>query len=243
MSRRRRAGARSGPARRIGTLPGVLRRLLRRRGLARRAAVPGVAATTLLALLWHGSWREDRDPVVPRELPVVTTTTPAEPAATTAPEPRWEVDPPRPVRVNVPKVGIDAEVIDLWLNPDGTLQVPSDFAQTGWWAGGAGVGEAGPAVIVGHVDSWRGPAVFFRLGELEPGDEVHVLREDGSVRTFVAYAKERVPKDQFPTDRVYGPTEVPELRLVTCGGDFDRSRRSYEDNVIVYLRIAEASRS
>lgn len=172
------------------------------------------------------------------------TTSTEDTAPETAPapeaEPAWETDAPDPATVTIPSIDVEAPVIDLWLNPDDTLQTPKDFSETGWWAGGSGVGEAGPALIAGHVDSFRGPAVFFRLDELDVGDEAHVTRDDGTTATFVVYDKQRVDKDQFPTDRVYGDTEVPELRLVTCGGAFDSSERSYEDNVIVYLKIAGA---
>jgi sortase (surface protein transpeptidase) len=115
----------------------------------------------------------------------------------------------------------------------GVLKSPVDYARPGWYAGGIAPGEVGPAVIAGHVDSARGPAVFYRLRDLKPGDVVEVARGDQWVK-FRVVASERHPKDQFPTDRVYRPTPVPELRLITCGGTFDRNRRSYEDNIVVY---------
>jgi hypothetical protein len=92
-------------------------------------------------------------------------------------------------------------------------------------------------VIVGHVDSRSGPAVFFRLRQLAPGDEIAVDRVDGSTAVFVVQRVERHPKGAFPTDAVYGPTPVAQLRLVTCGGEFDRRSRHYVDNVVVFAGL------
>ncbi|MBW8767444.1 MAG: class F sortase, partial [Geodermatophilales bacterium] len=91
-------------------------------------------------------------------------------------------------------------------------------------------------VLAGHVDSTAGPAVFFRLGELAAGDEVVVGRSDGTTVRFTVTRVARYPKAAFPTAEVYGPTPDAQLRLITCGGDFDRSRRSYADNVVVFAR-------
>jgi sortase (surface protein transpeptidase) len=136
--------------------------------------------------------------------------------------------------VQVGRVGVDAEVIPLGLDAAGALEVPADFAQAGWWRSGPEPGERGPAVIVGHVDSRSGPAVFYRLRELVAGDRVTVQRADGTSGEFVVDRVEQHPKSAFPTDAVYGATAAPELRLVTCGGTFDRSTGHYVDNTIVF---------
>jgi hypothetical protein len=141
-----------------------------------------------------------------------------------------------PVRIEIPSIGVRAPIIRLGLNPDRSLEVPTDFGDTGWWSGGSRPGETGPAVIVGHVDSRSGPAVFSRLGELRRGDEVVVVRRDGSRARFTVLGSERYPKDEFPTARVYGRTDGPTLRLITCGGAFDSSTGHYVDNTIVYAR-------
>ncbi len=141
----------------------------------------------------------------------------------------------RPTGLVVPAIGIAAPgLVDLGLDADGRLQAPEDFAQVGWYAGGPAPGDPGPAVLVGHVDSWQGPAVFFRIRELQPGAEISVPRADGSTVVFVVDAVEQYPKDAFPAERVYAPTADPQLRLITCGGAFDRSARSYLDNIVVY---------
>jgi LPXTG-site transpeptidase (sortase) family protein len=153
--------------------------------------------------------------------------TPVDVPAATAP-----ANPP-PERLRVPAIGVDTGLETLTLDRSGTLQPPRSFDSAGWYAGGTIPGDAGPAVIAGHVDSRRGPAVFHRLHQLRQGDAIEV-GQGGSWLTFRVIATERYAKDQIPTAAVYGPTPDAELRLITCGGEFDRSRRSYLDNVVVY---------
>jgi sortase (surface protein transpeptidase) len=154
--------------------------------------------------------------------------------AAPAPRPAHRERASVPVRVEIPSIGVRAPVIKLGLNPDRSLEVPKDFGDTGWWSGGPRPGEPGPAVIVGHVDSYTGPAVFYRLSELGRGDEIVVVGRDGSRSRFTVEGSERYPKDDFPTARVYGRTDGPTLRLITCGGDFDSSTGHYVDNAVVY---------
>jgi sortase (surface protein transpeptidase) len=139
-----------------------------------------------------------------------------------------------PVRIEIPAIGVHAPVIKLGLNRDGSLEVPRRFGDTGWWSGGSRPGEPGPAVIVGHVDSHTGPAVFYRLGKLRRGDRIRVLGRNGSAATFTVQRMERHPKAQFPTAEVYGRTRAPSLRLVTCSGGFDRASGHYLENTIVF---------
>ncbi|RBY94926.1 class F sortase [Blastococcus sp. TBT05-19] len=145
---------------------------------------------------------------------------------------------PEPVRVRVPRIDVDSTLDRLGLLADGSLETPADFGQAGWYGGGPAPGDVGPAVLAGHVDSTAGPAVFWRLREVVAGDEVLVDRADGSTARFTVTRVARHPKDAFPTDEVYGPTPDAQLRLITCGGEFDSSRRSYEDNVVVFARSA-----
>jgi hypothetical protein len=142
-----------------------------------------------------------------------------------------------PGRVRIPAIGVDAPLEELHLDATGALEVPKDSGSAGWYADGTRPGEQGPAVIGGHVDSRTGPAVFFRLHELRPGDLVEVARGARWVR-FRVVAVARYAKNHFPTVAVYGPTPTPELRLITCGGVFDRSRGSYVDNVVVSAVVA-----
>jgi sortase (surface protein transpeptidase) len=143
-----------------------------------------------------------------------------------------------PVRVEIPKIGVASSLDRLGQAPDKTVQEPTQWAVAGWYAPGTRPGDPGSAVILGHVDSKRGPAVFFRLRELRRGDEIEVGRADGSSVRFVVQRTEQYPKDRFPTDEVYYPTLTPALRLVTCGGDFDATIGRYRSNLIVFATMA-----
>ncbi|MFI7429727.1 class F sortase [Micromonospora sp. NPDC049836] len=141
-----------------------------------------------------------------------------------------------PTTISIPRIGVRAPIMSLGLKPDGTLEVPplAEAQKAGWYSLGASPGEVGNAVVVGHVDSAKlGPAVFFNLGSLVKGDTISVAREDGSTVTFVVDGVTSYPKASFPTDLVYGPSDKPGLRVVTCGGVFDSSAGSYLNNVIV----------
>ncbi|MEU5905591.1 class F sortase [Micromonospora sp. NPDC047527] len=144
-----------------------------------------------------------------------------------------------PTRVRVPRIGVDSPLTVLGLDGSGALVPPADFDTAGWYGGGPAPGDTGPAVLAGHLDSRRGPAVFARLGELRPGDRVQVWR-GGRWLSFRVTGSLRTRKDGFPTATVYGPTPGPELRLVTCGGEFDRRRGHYRDNVVVFA-VSEAA--
>ncbi|MEV6802218.1 class F sortase [Micromonospora rifamycinica] len=162
---------------------------------------------------------------------------PADASAPAGPDPL-----PRsaPTTITIPKIGVNAEIMPLGTNPDGTVQVPplEQAQRAGWYEPGTSPGETGNAVIVGHVDSAKlGPAVFFQLGALLPGDLVAVSRADGSTATFTVDEVRAYPKEEFPTDLVYGPNDRPGLRVVTCGGQFDQGTASYRDNVIVFATL------
>jgi LPXTG-site transpeptidase (sortase) family protein len=141
-----------------------------------------------------------------------------------------------PTRVRIDALAVDSALVDLALDDRGQLAAPTSYDVAGWFAAGVLPGEAGPAVIAGHVDSAAGPGVFYRLHELKTGDAVDVLRGGTWVR-FRVTTTEQYAKDRFPSERVYRPTPDAELRLITCGGDFDRGRLSYRDNIVVYAVI------
>lgn len=142
-----------------------------------------------------------------------------------------------PIEVAIPSIDVNAAMPVLGLNDDGTLEVPTDYSHAGWYGLGPRPGEVGPAVIAGHVDSKTGPAVFYRLRELQPGDLVHVLYDSGHVATFEVRGSESVAKDAFPTAKVYSDTPAPALRVITCGGAFDRGSGHYRENVIAYATL------
>jgi sortase (surface protein transpeptidase) len=143
-----------------------------------------------------------------------------------------------PVRVEIPKIGVASSLDRLGRAPDKTVQEPTRWAVAGWYAAGTRPGDPGSAVILGHVDSKRGPAVFFRLRELRRGDTVTIGRADGSSVRFAVQRTEQYPKNRFPTDEVYYPTLTPTLRLVTCGGEFDATAGRYRSNLIVFATLA-----
>jgi LPXTG-site transpeptidase (sortase) family protein len=138
-----------------------------------------------------------------------------------------------PVRVEIPAIGVSSPLVRLGLNPDRTMEVPGDFQVAGWFTGGPQPGQLGPAVIAGHVDSRTGPAVFYQLRDLRPGDQIRVVRADRRVVRFKVDSVASYPKQSLPSEAVYGATTAPALRLITCAGTFDRSRRSYRDNLVV----------
>jgi sortase (surface protein transpeptidase) len=145
-----------------------------------------------------------------------------------------------PVRVEIPAIGVSAPLVRLGVSPDGTMEVPGDFRVAGWFTGGPQPGQLGPAVIAGHVDSRTGPAVFYRLRDLRPGDQVRVTRADGLVVRFEVESLASYPKRSLPDEAVWGATTAPALRLITCAGTFDRARGSYRDNLVVSaVRVAD----
>jgi LPXTG-site transpeptidase (sortase) family protein len=139
----------------------------------------------------------------------------------------------RPTRLKVKAIGLDTPLETLKLGANGELIPPKSFPKAGWYADGTLPGDTGPAVIAGHVDSKRGPAVFYRLRELTKGDRIEVVRGGQTVH-FTVTSTAWYPKTTFPTNEVYGPTPDRQLRLITCGGVFNRSLRSYKDNLVVY---------
>jgi Sortase domain len=146
-----------------------------------------------------------------------------------------------PIRLKIPSIGVDAAVGRLGLNQDGTIEVPADFNQAGWYDKGPAPGETGPAVVLGHLDSLTGPAVFARLGSLRQGSEVLVIRQDGSQLRFAVERVASFSSDAFPTDQVYGATPGPALRLITCGGNFNVGRGRYSANVVAFATLTQAS--
>ncbi|WP_241248960.1 class F sortase [Rhodococcus sp. X156] len=168
-------------------------------------------------------------------LPVPTTPTPSAPAATVAPA--LLLDRSAPVRLQIPSIGVDSALMDLGLQPDGTMQVPPTGFPAGWYTGAPTPGEQGPAVLAGHVD-WAGsPGVFHELRSVRPGAEVAISRADGTVATFRVSQVEQHDKDAFPTGLVYGNLDRAGLRLITCGGSFDEQASSYRDNIVVFADL------
>jgi sortase (surface protein transpeptidase) len=147
-----------------------------------------------------------------------------------------------PVRVDIPRIGVHSRLLALGLERDGTIATPplSKARLAGWYDKGPTPGELGPAVLLGHVDTKKGPAIFYKLGRMRPGDTVDVTRKDGVVAAFTVDSVEHVSKAHFPTQRVYGDLGFAGLRLITCGGDFNG--HSYTGNTIVYGHLSAGRR-
>jgi len=146
-----------------------------------------------------------------------------------------------PLTLSIPAIGLSAPLSELGLNQNHTVQVPVNFQEPGWYEFGPSPGQLGSSVILGHVDSYQGPAVFFRLRSLRPGDRVEVTLADGVTTHFVVREVAMYLKTKFPTLSVYGSHGYSGLQLVTCGGVFDTQTRSYLSNVVVYTSLVSTS--
>jgi hypothetical protein len=142
-----------------------------------------------------------------------------------------------PARLEIPTLRVTAPITNLGLEADGTMQVPTDAHTVGWFTGAPAPGSLGPAVLAGHVDFHGEPGTFAHLSTLLPKAQIRVTRQDGSVATFRVTHTDRYPKAEFPTEAVYGPINHAGLRLITCGGDFNRRTGHYTDNIIVFAAL------
>ena len=147
--------------------------------------------------------------------------------------------PALPVKLTIPSIGVRTSLIHLGLQANGSLQVPGSTTVAGWYTGSPRPGSVGGSVIAGHVDSYHGPAVFYWLRDLKPGDKVYVSRADGTIAVFSVTRVQESPKATFPTSVVYGPAPDAELRLITCGGTFDSTTGHYLSNVIAYATLVQ----
>lgn len=146
----------------------------------------------------------------------------------------------KPMHLRVPSINVDVDfTAPLGLKPNKEVEVPKEYDKVGWYKYGPTPGELGPAVVFGHVDSVDGPAVFFSLGQLKPGDSIFIDREDGTTAEFEIVSFERVPQDTFPTQKVYGNIDHAGLRLVTCTGTYDKGELRYTHNLIVYAKLRQ----
>ncbi|WP_226358994.1 class F sortase [Pseudonocardia sp. ICBG601] len=221
------AGDRAGTARRGS--PDRRRRAGALRRVTRVLAPLGVLAATLLLADPAGA----PEPGATAVASVPVTAPGSAPGALLPPGPAPLVR-SEPVRLRVDRLGLDTEPRPMGLTADRSMEVPADAGTVGWYTGAPTPGEVGPAVLTAHVD-WKGlPGAFADLDTLEPGDEIRVDRADGTSVVFAVRRVGRFPKAEFPTAEVYGDLDHAGLRLITCGGVFDRSARSYLDNVVVF---------
>jgi sortase (surface protein transpeptidase) len=199
----------------------------------RRRLVVAVAALALLVgCTSRGAQRHESSPAASPDQPAAGAT-----AARSFRSVRDYRATPVPVRLEIPRIGVSSSLDRLGRAPDGTVEEPGRWEVPGWYEPGPRPGDPGSAVILGHVDSKRGPAVFFRLRELRRGDEVRVTRADGASVRFVVQRTASYDKQRFPTDAVYYPTLTSMLQLVTCGGQFDVTTGHYRSNIIVFATM------
>ncbi len=211
------------------------------------AAVFGVAGAGVIATAVHGQRHAPQPPrSAAGSVPAadfgspVRGTGPALAAATVLPA-------SRPVLLDIAAIGVHSPLQYLGLTAAGVLQVPPPgphYDEAAWYRYSPTPGSLGPAIIEGHVDSAAaGPSVFFDLGRLRPHDEVRVTRADGRVAVFAVDGVRRYPKDRFPTQLVYGDLDHAGLRLLTCGGRFDRTTGHYVDNIVVFASLVGSGAS
>jgi hypothetical protein len=210
----------------------------RRARPARSRALAGAAALyTLITMGVAGCGGEPAPSSTPPPPPPSSTSDRPQPVPAPAVSPTMAKS--KPVRVRIPAIGVDSALMDLRLDSNGRMSVPPDGTEAGWYTGAPTPGELGPAIIAGHVD-WGGrQGVFYHLRSLKPDDHVTVTRLDGSTAVFRVIRVDEFPKNKFPTDTVYGDIDYAGLRLITCGGSFDRQAHSYNDNIVVFAKLVK----
>ena len=208
-----------------------------RRPVRLAVALGAGAVATVATLVLSGALSDPAgtSPVVASPVPSASFTL-SSASPSTAPAPSVSATPvvAAPVRIVVPRLGIDSPLDRLRVGGDGVLQPPPHWLRAAWFTGGPAPGDVGPAVIAGHLDSPSGPAVFAALPGIRPGDEVRVVDESGVTHRFAVRSVRSVTRAAFPTQDVYGPVPDAELRLITCTGPYDRSVGEYEENLVVF---------
>lgn len=176
-------------------------------------------------------------PASAQEIPATVST--GVPSAGTPADAASPLSPSAPVTIEIPAIGVRAPIMALGLNSDGTVQVPpiGNHNLAGWYDGSVTPGQGGSSVILGHVDNYAGPSVFYDIKDLVQGDAIDVVRANGTVAAFTVDGVQAVPKTLFPTAAVYGNVPYAALRLITCGGPFEASSGHYADNVVVYAHL------
>lgn len=209
-----------------------------RRG--QRCLVAGIlaAGVAVLAGMWLGAWNGGRFGDTSPTPASWEGTGPQNPAHRTtqvraAPVRRHTT---QPVRLDIPAIQVSTHLVGLGLEPDRTVEVPTNPDRAGWFTLGPSPGAPGSSVVLGHVDSIAGPAVFARLEYLEQGDVVKITRSDGSVITFEVRRLAQFDNADFPAERVYAATGARRLNLVTCSGDYVASQGGYQSNLVVFTR-------
>lgn len=214
-----------------------------------RALLWPLAAVGLGILLIYNSFGTTSDAKPAAPLVAAAPASPASPVPDAAGPGRTSgagVTLPRaaPTRLKIRAIAVDAPFTPLSIGASGQLDVPppDESNLVGWFREGVTPGERGTAIVAGHVDTKTGPGVFLYLGSVRPGTLVDIAREDGSTVTFVVDSVESFSKTAFPDDRVYADTADAQLRLITCGGEYDKKTKDYKENVVVFAHMVSANR-
>ncbi|WP_083977364.1 class F sortase [Kitasatospora azatica] len=211
----------------------------------RRNVLFAALGACLIGLLLIHRSEQPRSPLPPRQPTAAQAV--ASPSAPLSPSagakrttPAVVVPDAHPNRISIPAIGVNAPFTQVDLDPNGVLNPPpaNDTNLVGWYKGGTVPGNKGPAIVLGHVDTATAPAVFWGLSALTPASSVDIARDDGVTATFTVDSVEVFAKDAFPDDRVYGKTADAQLRLITCGGAYDRQRGDYTANVVVFAHLS-----
>ncbi|MEU3224142.1 class F sortase [Streptomyces sp. NPDC006976] len=211
-------------------------------GTLGRALFWPVAAAGLGALLiYHsiGGPVDDKAPAPPAAAAPAAPSPAASASGTAAPSPAPALPRSLPTRLRIPAIAVDAPFTQLSIGASGRLDAPppNDKNLAGWFKDGVTPGERGASIVAGHVDTTTGPAVFLQLRFLRPGASVDITRADGTVASFSVDTVETFSKADFPDKKVYADTPDAQLRLITCGGNYDRKAKDYEDNVVVFAHL------
>lgn len=198
------------------------------RRIRRTPLVALAAAVAIVATLVAGCTSSDKTTSA-------STTTAA--SSTTGVKTAAAISRSTPTSFTISSIKASGSLISLGRNTDDSVQVPADYQQAGWYQQGPAPGEQGSAVILGHVDSYKGTGVFFSLKKVKAGDMIDVTRADGKTAHFKVTDVRMYLKSQFPDQLVFGPRGGATLQVVTCGGDFDQSAKSYLSNVVVFSSL------
>jgi hypothetical protein len=193
------------------------------------------AALTLAAVVCLLMWGARQSPEATTAVPATSSPATTSVAAPVAPA-NAAATPARPVSLSIPSIAVRTRLTRLGLQSDGSVEVPADPDLAGWFQRGPPPGSPGSSVILGHVDSTSGPAVFYRLRELQPGDRLAVALDDGTTVSFRVHSITTYANEDFPAQKVYGRQGRSQLNLVTCGGAYDSSEGGYQSNVVVNAR-------
>ena len=147
-----------------------------------------------------------------------------------------------PTGISIPSLKLSAPIVPVALGPEKELQTPVQDDAVGWYIYSPSPGEVGPAILVGHLDSTTGPAIFWHLKNLTIGDKIVINRNDGTTATFTVSAKQIFPQDPFPTEQVYGATSAPTLRIITCAGKWLSSLHRYSDDLVIFANLSSTSK-